>query len=70
MRVVPRAPRNEVAGERDGRILIRTTAAPVDGRANDAVRRLLAEHLGIRPRDVELVSGERSRDKVFRVSGR
>jgi uncharacterized protein YggU (UPF0235/DUF167 family) len=37
IRVQPRARRSEVAGEREGAVVIRVTAPPVDGRANEAV---------------------------------
>lgn len=67
VRVVPRARRDEIAGERDGRLLVRTTAPPVDGAANDAVRRLVADHFGVKAGQVALVRGERSRDKVLRI---
>lgn len=67
VRVIPRARRDEVGGERDGRLLVRTTAPPVDDAANEAVRRLVAAHLGVPHRRVRLVSGHRSRDKVLRV---
>lgn len=67
IRVIPRARRDEVGGERAGRLLVRTTAAPVDGKANAAVVALVAAHHGMRPRDVEVVSGHRSRDKVVRI---
>lgn len=66
--MIPRAKRNEVGGERAGRLLVRTTAAPVDGQANDAVRKLIAAHLGVPTRSVEIVSGHHSRDKVVSVS--
>jgi uncharacterized protein (TIGR00251 family) len=67
VRVVPRAKRDQVGGERAGRLLVRTTSAPVDGRANEAVRKLLASHFGVPTRQVELVAGERSRDKTVRI---
>lgn len=67
VRVIPRARRDEVGGERAGRLVVRTTAAPVDGRANEAVRRLVAAHLGVPVRAVVLVAGARSRDKTLRV---
>ena len=67
IRVIPRARRNEVAGQRAGRLLVRTTAAPVDGSANDAVRSLLAAHFGVRPGQIDIVAGERSRDKTILV---
>jgi uncharacterized protein (TIGR00251 family) len=68
VRVIPRAKRDEVAGERGGRLLVRTSAPPVDNKANDAVRRIIAEHLGVAARDVEVVTGHRSRDKTLRIS--
>jgi uncharacterized protein (TIGR00251 family) len=67
VRVIPRARRNEVGGERGGRLVVRVTAAPVDGRANDAVRQVVADHFGVRAGAVEIVSGEHSPDKVLRV---
>ena len=68
VRVIPRARRDEVGGERAGRLLVRTTAAPVDDKANAAVCRLVAAHLGLPARRVTLASGHRSRDKVLRVT--
>lgn len=70
VRVIPRARRDEVGGERAGRLLVRTTAAPVDDKANAAVRRLLAGHFGVPTRCVEVVAGARSRDKTMRVRRR
>ena len=70
VRVIPRAKRDEVGGERAGRLLVRVTAAPVDGRANDAVRSVVAAHLGVRASDVEVVAGARARDKVLRIRRR
>jgi hypothetical protein len=68
IRVIPRARKDEVGGERAGRLLVRTTAAPVDGSANAAVCALLADHFGVPKRGVEIVAGPRSRDKVVRVT--
>ena len=68
IRVLPRSRRNEVGGERQGRLLVRTTAPPADGRANAKVIELVAEHLGVPTRAVSLLSGHRSRDKVLGIS--
>jgi uncharacterized protein (TIGR00251 family) len=67
IRVIPRAKRDEVGGSRAGRLLVRTSAAPVDGQANEAVRRLIAEHFGVAPRQVDIASGHHSRDKVVLI---
>ena len=68
VRVIPRARRDQVGGERDGRLVVRTVAPPADGKANVAVTKLLAAHLGIPARRLELVSGHTARDKVFRIT--
>lgn len=67
IRLTPRASREEIAGERDGAILVRVTAPPVDGAANAALVRLLAK--GVPRSAVAIVSGETSRTKVVEVAG-
>ena len=69
VRVQPRARRSEVAGERAGAVLVRVTAPPVDGKANEALCRLIAERAGVGRRAVEVARGASSRDKVVRVEG-
>ena len=69
IRVQPRAKRTEVAGERDGAVVIRVSAPPVDGRANEAVCRLIAERLGVPKSAVQVVRGHTGRDKQVRVDG-
>ena len=61
VRVSPRAPRDELAGERDGALVVRVTAPPLEGEANAAVVRLLARRLGLAP--------SRGRDKVVLLAG-
>ena len=67
VRVQPRASRDEAAGELGGAIKLRITAPPVEGRANEAIRRLLARLVGVSQSAVEIVSGQLSRDKVIRI---
>jgi uncharacterized protein len=67
VRVIPRARRNEVGGARAGRLIVRTTASPVDEQANVAVCKQIAEHLGVSARRVTIESGHHSRDKVLRI---
>jgi uncharacterized protein (TIGR00251 family) len=69
VRVQPRARREEIAGERQGALLVRVTAPPVEGRANRAVCKLLAGRLGVPPGRVTVVRGLASRDKLIRVEG-
>jgi uncharacterized protein len=69
IRVQPRAKRSEVAGERGGAVVIRVSAPPVDGKANEAVCRLIAERVGVPKSAVRIVRGESSRDKVVQIDG-
>jgi uncharacterized protein len=69
VRLQPRARRDEIAGERAGAVLVRVTAPPVDGKANDALRRLVAGAAGVAPSKVTIVRGHTSRDKVLEVEG-
>jgi len=48
-------------------LIVAVSARAVEGQANEAVRRALAEAFGVRARDVVIVSGERSRDKIVEV---
>lgn len=69
LRVQPRSRKDEIAGERAGTLLVRVTAPPVDGKANEAVRRLIAKRLRVPARRVSIVRGESSRDKLLEVEG-
>jgi uncharacterized protein (TIGR00251 family) len=69
VRVQPRARRNAIAGLKGDALKVCVTAPPEDGRANEAVVELLAETLGVKRRQVEIIAGATSRDKVVRVSG-
>jgi len=69
IRVIPRAGRSGFGGLRDGALLVRLAAAPVDGAANDELIALLAKTLRIPKRNITIVSGERSRSKRVRIAG-
>jgi uncharacterized protein (TIGR00251 family) len=69
VRVTPRAARNELAGERDGRLLVRVTAPPLEGRANAAVCATIAKVAGVPKTSVTVIRGERSRDKLVLIAG-
>ena len=69
VRVQARASRDEIGGERAGAILIRVTAPPVDGRANEAVCRLVATRLGVARSRVSVARGASARDKLLEVEG-
>lgn len=67
--VQPRASRTEVAGRHADALKVRLAAPPVDGAANLALLRFLAETLRVTPASVTLVSGASSRRKVVAVHG-
>jgi uncharacterized protein (TIGR00251 family) len=69
VRVVPRASKNEIAGQVGDAIKVRLTAPPVEGKANEALIAFLAQELGVRKSQVEIVAGETSRNKVICVLG-
>ena len=69
VRVQPRASRDEIAGEYQSGLKIRLTAPPVDDRANEALRKLLAARLNVPLAAVRIASGERSRTKRIEISG-
>ena len=76
IRVHPRASCNsiEVSGGRpgvepDAKIVVRVTAAPEGGKANDAVVALLAKRLRVPKRDVRIARGHKTRDKRVGIDG-
>jgi len=69
VRVQPRASRNEIDGEWQGALRIRLNVPPVEGRANEALRRFLADRLNVPVSAVKIASGERSRLKRVEVEG-
>ena len=69
IRVVPRASKNGIGGLRDGRILVRVTAPPVDGAATAAAVSVLAEALQVAPTTIRVVAGQTSRNKAVTVGG-
>jgi uncharacterized protein (TIGR00251 family) len=63
----PGAKRTEVAGVHGGALKIRIASPPVEGKANEELRRFLAEAFGVPLRNVTLVRGETSRRKTTRI---
>jgi uncharacterized protein (TIGR00251 family) len=69
IRVIPRSSQNAYIGKMaDGRHKIKVTAAPVDGKANDAVIGLLAKQFHVSKSQIEICSGHTTKDKRVRIS--
>jgi len=69
VRVTPRSSRNEVIGFQDGLLSVRVTAPPVEGAANTAIIKLLANHLGVPKSRISLAAGAKGREKTFEIDG-
>ena len=67
--VQPRASRSEIIGVHGAALKVRLQAPPVDGAANEALVRLLADSLGVSYRSVRVVAGATSRAKTVEVDG-
>ena len=69
VRVVPRSTRSGAAGTRQGALLVRLHAAPVEGAANEELIDILSSTLNVPKQSVTITSGGRSRSKRVRVRG-
>jgi uncharacterized protein len=69
VRLQPRARRNAILDERDGVLRVSVAAAPIDGQANAALCKLIAKRAGVARGRVNVIRGERTREKVVRVEG-
>lgn len=69
VRVTPRGGRDGIDGWREGALRVRLAAAPVEGRANEALIRFLAKTLGLARADLRIAAGEGNREKRLAISG-
>jgi len=65
----PRARRNTIVEEPNGSVRAYVAAAPVEGKANAALCKLIAKRAGVARGRVSVIRGERSREKTVRVEG-
>jgi uncharacterized protein (TIGR00251 family) len=69
LKIIPHAPRDEIAGWLGDALKVKVHAPALEGRANDALLAFLATRLGVSRRAVVLVRGDKSRHKVVRIDG-
>lgn len=69
IQVVPGARRSAIADTHGEALRLRIAAPPVEGAANDELRRFIADLFGVRQRNVEIVRGTHSRSKVLHITG-
>jgi uncharacterized protein (TIGR00251 family) len=67
--VQPRASKSAIAGMHDGCLKLAITSPPVDNKANRAVTAFLADFLNIPRKNIRLISGDKSRRKLFGIAG-
>jgi uncharacterized protein (TIGR00251 family) len=67
--VVPNAKFDRVIGEQGGAIKIKLRAPAIEGKANAALRRFVAEQLKIAQHSIVVERGHKSRDKLIRIDG-
>ncbi len=70
VKVKPRSSRPGVEKTGEGLLVVKVKAAPVAGKANAEVCKLLADHFGVAKSSVGVVKGGKSRDKVVEISGK
>ncbi len=69
LKVIPNAPRNEIAGRLGEALKVKIHAPALEGRANEALLDFLAEKLGVPRRRLTLLRGEKSPQKIVHVTG-
>lgn len=69
VRVRPRSAADALGGIREGALVVRLTAPPVEGKANAALARFLGRTLHVPPSAIEVVRGATGRDKQVRIAG-
>jgi uncharacterized protein len=69
VRVIPNAKKTEFIGFREDELVLRLSAPAVEGKANKAATGYIARYFGVRRSAVSIVSGEKSRHKIFQIVG-
>lgn len=69
IKVEPRSSRSSIEGMYGDALKVKLTSAPVEGKANKELVALLAKEFGIKKKDVEIVSGAGSKNKVIKLTG-
>jgi uncharacterized protein (TIGR00251 family) len=67
IQVIPHASRAEIAGVQEGAFKVKVTAPPVEGAANEACIKLLADKLGLKKSQIKISSGAKSRKKTVMI---
>ena len=69
VKVQPRSSRNQISGEQEGALKVKLTAPPVEGEANQALVNFLARSLKLPRKNIILIRGETTRNKLIEIRG-
>jgi len=69
VRIIPNAKKTEFTGFREDELVLRLGAPAVEGKANKAATEYIARYFGVPRSAVSMVSGEKSRHKIFQIVG-
>lgn len=69
VRVIPNAKKTGFSGYREGELILRLNAPALEGKANKAAVEFVSKFFGVSRSSVSLVSGEKSRHKIFQIVG-
>lgn len=69
IKVIPRSSRNLVEKISGGEYRVRLTAPPVDGKANEALIKLLSEYFGVGKSAIVIIGGKSTQRKMVDVTG-
>ena len=67
VKVIPRSKKTRVEEEGQGRLRVHLTAPPVEGKANKALIGVLAGHFGVKKRQIRIIGGQKSRQKIVEI---
>ncbi len=67
--VKPRSSRGGIEGVQEGKLKVKISAPPVDGKANEQLTEIISEALGVPKSGIEIIRGRTSRQKTLRVAG-
>ena len=69
VRIQPRASKDEIVGEYNGALKIKLTSPPVEGEANRRCIEFLSKRFKIAKSQLEIIKGEKSKDKLIKIIG-
>ena len=67
VKVATKASKNAIVGVRNGELLISVTAVPENGKANEAIVKLLSKSFKCAKSKINLISGSKSKNKLFKI---